>query len=249
MHAEVITNIGLVRKNNEDAAWSDLKNQFFVVADGMGGYVAGEVASVLAIDSLKKVLAEELNEAGDSPSEILRQAFYQANDRIYQEAREHSEYAGMGTTLTALWIVGNKAYIAHVGDSRVYLIREGKIKTLTLDHSLVGELVREGGLTEEQARNHPQKNVLTRALGCSALVEVDITEVDTFPGDYFLLCTDGLSNLVSAAEMLDIVTPEKKKDRKRYVKQDMKVALQNLLDLALARGGYDNITAILVNKG
>ena len=235
MQAEMVTNVGLVRKNNEDAAWSDIKKQIFAVADGMGGYVAGEVASVLAIDTLKHALESEQN---DTPPDILRQAFYQANDRIYQEAREHREYAGMGTTLTALWIVGNKAYISHVGDSRVYLIRGGKIKSLTMDHSLVGELVREGGLTEEQAMNHPQRNVLTRALGCGALVEVDLAEIEIREGDAFLLCTDGLSNLVTGEEMAGIITREK----------NLKKAVESLVDLALSRGGYDNITAILVNR-
>jgi len=235
MHAEVITHVGLVRKNNEDAAWSDINKQIFVVADGMGGYVAGEVASVLAIETLKQALASDSH---DSPSDTLRHAFYQANNRIYQEALERPEYSGMGTTLTALWIVGNKAYVSHVGDSRVYLIREGKISSLTMDHSLVGKLVREGGLTEEQARNHPQRNLLTRALGCSALVEVDIADYDVLPGDTFLLCTDGLSNLVSGEEMAAVVTGEK----------DTKKAVQELVNRALARGGFDNITVILVSN-
>lgn len=233
MYAEVVTDVGLVRKNNEDALWSDIKKQFFVVADGMGGYVAGEVASVLAIESIRQVVSSELD---DPPAEVLRQAFYQANDRIYQEARQHPEYAGMGTTLTALWIVDGKAYIAHVGDSRVYLIRQGKITALTSDHSLVGELVREGGLTEEQAMAHPQKNVLTRALGCNSLVEVDIVNIDTMYEDYFLLCTDGLSNRISSEEMMEVIKRE----------NNLKRAVQELLQLALKRGGTDNISAILV---
>jgi len=235
MQAEMVTNVGLVRKNNEDAALCDIDKQLFVVADGMGGYVAGEVASVLAIESLKQALAAEPN---DAPPEMLRQAFYQANDRIYQEAKNHPEYAGMGTTLSALWVVGNKAYISHVGDSRIYLIRDGRITSLTMDHSLVGELVREGGLTEEQAMNHPQRNILTRALGCGALVEVDLTEIEIREGDTFLLCTDGLSNLVSREEMAHLITREK----------DVKKAAGELVDLALARGGYDNVTAILVRN-
>jgi serine/threonine protein phosphatase PrpC len=235
MQAEMVTNVGLVRKNNEDAALCDIDKQLFVVADGMGGYVAGEVASVLAIESLKQALAAQ---AGDAPPELLRQAFYQANDRIYQEAKNHPEYAGMGTTLSALWVVGNKAYISHVGDSRVYLIRDGQIISLTMDHSLVGELVREGGLTEEQAMNHPQRNVLTRALGCGALVEVDLAEIEIREGDAFLLCTDGLFNLVSGEEMAHLITQEK----------DVKKAVGELVDLALARGGFDNVTAILVRN-
>lgn len=235
MYAEVVTDVGLVRKNNEDAAWSDLEKQLFIVADGMGGYVAGEVASVMAVESVRQVVASEQH---DPPPEVLRQAFYQANDRIYQEAQQRPEYAGMGTTLTALWVVGGRAYVSHVGDSRVYLIREGKITSLTNDHSLVGELVREGGLTEEQAMSHPQKNVLTRALGCDSFVEVDIVNLNALPGDYFLLCTDGLSNLVTAEEIGEMISRHK----------DMKEATHGLVQLALDRGGFDNITAILVRN-
>lgn len=235
MYAEVVTDVGLVRKNNEDAAFSDIKKQLFAVADGMGGYVAGEVASVLAIESVCQVVASELN---DPPLEVLRQAFCQANDRIYQEARQHPEYSGMGTTLSALWIVDGRAYISHVGDSRVYLIRGGRITSLTDDHSLVGELMREGGLTEEQAMTHPQKNVLTRALGCNSLVEVDVADMEIMYGDYFLLCTDGLSNLVTSDEMMEIITRQK----------DLKKAVHDLLQLALERGGSDNITAVLVHN-
>jgi len=235
MYAEVVTHVGLVRKNNEDAALSDIEKQLFVVADGMGGYVAGEVASVMAIESVCQVVALEQN---DPPLEVLRQAFYQANDRIYQEARQHPEYSGMGTTLSALWIVNGKAYISHVGDSRVYLIREGKITSLTVDHSLVGELVREGGLTEEQAMTHPQKNVLTRALGCNSLVEVDIADLEIKYGDYFLLCTDGVSNMITSEEMVEIIARQ----------EDLKKAVHELLQLALERGGSDNITAIIVHN-
>ncbi|ATW24693.1 Stp1/IreP family PP2C-type Ser/Thr phosphatase [Candidatus Formimonas warabiya] len=235
MRAEVATDVGLVRKNNEDAVCCDVEKQIFIVADGMGGYEAGEVASSLAVDAVYRVVSSEQT---DTPLEILRQAFYQANDRIFQHAQKNPEFSGMGTTLTALWIVEQKASIVHVGDSRAYLIREGKIASLTEDHSLVGELVREGGLTEEQAMSHPQRNILTRALGCSALVEVDVKEITVKPGDYFLLCTDGLTNLVSSEEMVHIVTQF----------HDLKTAVHKLVGLALERGGYDNITAVLVEN-
>lgn len=235
MYAEVVTNVGLVRKNNEDAAWSDIKKQLFIVADGMGGYVAGEIASVMAIESVLRTVTIE---QGDLPSVVLRQAFYQANDSIYREAQKNPDYSGMGTTLSALWIVDGKGYIAHVGDSRIYLIRAGKITRLTADHSLVGELVREGGLTEEQAMTHPQKNMLTRALGCGSLVEVDIYDLEIMDDDYFLLCTDGLSNLIRSEEMAEIIMSQK----------DLKKSTQHLLQLALKRGGFDNITAIIVHN-
>lgn len=235
MYAEVVTNVGLVRKNNEDAAWSDIEKQLFIVADGMGGYVAGEVASVMAIESVRQSVTLEQK---DPPPEVLRQAFYQANDSIYSEAKKHQEFTGMGTTLSALWIVDGRAYISHVGDSRIHLIRAGEITRLTQDHSLVGELVREGGLTEEEAMAHPQKNVLTRALGCNSLVEVDMYDLEIKDDDYFLLCTDGLSNLITSEEMAKISTSQK----------DLKKAANQLLELALERGGFDNMTAIIVHN-
>ncbi|NMA14066.1 MAG: Stp1/IreP family PP2C-type Ser/Thr phosphatase, partial [Clostridia bacterium] len=202
MQAEVITNIGLVRKKNEDAVFSDLDRQIFIVADGMGGCAAGEVASAVAVETVSQVV---LNNPGESPGEILRNAVYQANNRIYEIARENPQYAGMGTTITVSWIVEDLIYLAHVGDSRAYLIRNGEITSLTKDHSLVGELMREGGLTEEQAMTHPQKNILTRALGCNPLVEVDVAEVSFHKGDYLLLCTDGMSNLVNSEDIVRII--------------------------------------------
>ncbi|MGI6679425.1 MAG: Stp1/IreP family PP2C-type Ser/Thr phosphatase [Dehalobacterium sp.] len=235
MYAEVVSDVGLVRKNNEDSLWCDLDNQLFIVADGMGGSAAGEVASKMAINTVVHSISQSTN---DTPSEILRQSFYQANNSIFQEARQHEEYSGMGTTLSALWIVDEKAYLCHVGDSRIYLVREGEIRLLTRDHSLVGELMREGGITEEQAMTHPQKNILTRALGCNAHVEVDIMELDTLAGDYFILCTDGLSNLIRSEEMVALLDQGK----------GLKAAADELLKLALARGGSDNITAILIYR-
>ncbi|MGI6065591.1 MAG: Stp1/IreP family PP2C-type Ser/Thr phosphatase [Bacillota bacterium] len=233
MQAEVITNIGLVRKKNEDAVFSDLDRQIFIVADGMGGCAAGEVASAVAVETVSQVV---LNNPGESPGEILRNAVYQANNRIYEIARENPQYAGMGTTITVSWIVEDLIYLAHVGDSRAYLIRNGEITSLTKDHSLVGELMREGGLTEEQAMTHPQKNILTRALGCNPLVEVDVAEVSFHKGDYLLLCTDGMSNLVNSEDIVRIINSS----------DNIKESVRQLLNLALERGGYDNITAILV---
>ncbi|MCR6544643.1 Stp1/IreP family PP2C-type Ser/Thr phosphatase [Dehalobacterium formicoaceticum] len=235
MYAEVVSDVGLVRKNNEDSLWCDLEQQLFAVADGMGGSLAGEVASKMAIETVAQMVALPSN---DPPGEILRHSFYQANNSIFQQSREHKEYSGMGTTMSALWIVDGKAYFCHVGDSRIYLIREGKIRLLTQDHSLVGELMRGGGLTEVEAMTHPQKNVLTRALGVNAHVEVDTMELDTYGGDYFILCTDGLSNLIRSEEMIALLTPGKR----------LRAAADELLKLALARGGSDNITAILIYR-
>lgn len=233
MQAEAVTNIGLVRKMNEDAFICDVEKQIFIVADGMGGHLAGEVASKLAIDTVYQAINEY--ESG-TPSEFLREAFYKANNCIYEGAKQEPQYAGMGTTLTAAWIVEGQIYVNHVGDSRAYLIRDGKIKSLTKDHSVVGELMRGGGITEEQAMVHPQKNVLTRALGSTSLVEVDGCNFSLLSDDYLLLCTDGMSNLVTSEEIAEIIVSM----------EDINKAVKELLNLALERGGYDNITAILV---
>lgn len=233
MQAEVITDVGLVRKNNEDAVYYNMEKQIFLVADGMGGCAAGEVASSLAVETVLHVISSS---QATNPGELLRAAFYQANDRIFQMAQKDPGFHGMGTTLTALWIVDDRAFVVHVGDSRAYLIRKENITGLTKDHSLVGELMREGGLTEEQAMTHPQKNILTRALGSESLVQVDIKEIEIQKQDYFLLCTDGMSNLVSSEEMAGVIKNSR----------EIKDALEKLLALALERGGYDNISAILV---
>jgi serine/threonine protein phosphatase PrpC len=235
MQAEVVTNVGLVRKNNEDAYKCDVEKGIFIVADGMGGCVAGEVASTLAVDTVYQVVSSKQ----DCPLlETLRESFYQANNRIYETGKNNSKYSGMGTTLTVAWIKDDTIYTAHVGDSRAYLIREGKITSLTEDHSLVGELMREGGLTEEEAMVHPQKNILTRALGCSPFVEVDVSSTKMLVGDYLLLCTDGMSNLITSAEIVEVIIKTK----------DIKKIVRKLVELALKRGGHDNITAILVSN-
>lgn len=235
MRAEVVTNTGLVRKNNEDSAFCGLERQIFIVADGMGGHVAGEVASKLAVDMVEQVVGS----SGDGePALVLSQAFDQANQKICQAASEDPDYAGMGTTLTVLWALEDRLFVAHVGDSRAYLVRDGVITPLTRDHSLVGELLREGGLTEEEAMVHPQRNILTRALGCDVQVKVDISDLQMEKGDKFFLCTDGLSNLVSSEEMADVINDNK----------NLKKALEILLNLSLERGGFDNITAILVEN-
>ena len=233
MQAEVVTNVGLVRENNEDAVFCDLERQVFIVADGMGGCAAGEVASTLAVETVSQLLSEKSEE---SPEETLRNAVYQANNRIFEIAQKNPQYAGMGTTITVSWILGNRVYLAHVGDSRAYLIRNKEITSLTKDHSFVGELMREGGLTEEQAMVHPQKNILTRALGCNPLVEADVFQVPFLLGDYLFLCTDGMSNLVNSEDILSIINSG----------NNIKTTVQRLVNLALERGGHDNITAILV---
>jgi protein phosphatase len=226
-----LTDKGLVRKANEDSYLCCLRRQLFVVADGMGGHAAGEVASKLAIQTINTRLNYNLsNISGD-----LYQAVLEANTKIYEFSQEKTEYTGMGTTLTAMVIDHGKAFIAHVGDSRAYLIRDGKINLLTKDHSLVSELIRCGQLSIEDAENHPQKHMLTRALGTGPIVQVDFLEYAVYPDDYLVLCTDGLTNLVTEEMIKNVI-----------INHDIKTGTVKLIDMALQQGGHDNITVIIV---
>lgn len=236
MHVNSLTNIGLVRKANEDKYLADKNRGLFIVADGMGGHEAGEIASSLAIKTLDSYLTNEVivNEKGKS----LWKAIRKANELIYQKAKLNNNCTGMGTTITAALFLDNILYIAHIGDSRAYLIRDNSIILLTKDHSLVGELLRQGELTESEASRHPHRNILTRALGTEPEVEIDLSEIDTKPGDLLLLCTDGLYNLVKDEEILQEVLNNG---------NDLKISVNQLVKTALDRGGMDNITVVLVS--
>lgn len=236
MHVNSLTNIGLVRKANEDNFLTDKKRGLFVVADGMGGHEAGGLASTIAIKTLDKLLTSEL--IALEKGEGLCQAIQKANELIYLEAQLNKCYAGMGTTLTATLFIDDLLYIGHIGDSRAYLIRENTIKLLTNDHSLVGELLRKGELTESEAYRHPHRNILTRALGTEKEVEIDFNEYKIKPGDIILLCTDGLYNLVNDDEILAEVMGNG---------SDLKKTVNRLVQTALERGGVDNITVVLVS--
>ncbi|MFR2149531.1 MAG: protein phosphatase 2C domain-containing protein [Christensenellales bacterium] len=159
MAATMRTDIGRKRKQNEDAAWFDEKRGVFVVADGMGGHLAGEVASQMAIDAVRRMAARHKKPSVD----LLKKTVLGAHERIYLHAQGHAECAGMGTTISMMWRGGGYMYIAHVGDSRIYRLRDGPMEQITQDHSLVGELVRAGLLTPEEARLHPRRNIITRA--------------------------------------------------------------------------------------
>jgi len=236
MHVNSLTNIGLVRKANEDSFLTDKNRGLFVVADGMGGHEAGELASSIAIKTLEDLLTKEVifNQKGRS----LCQAIQKANEIINQESKVNTNCTGMGTTLTAALFIDNMLYIAHIGDSRAYLIRDKTIRLLTKDHSLVGELLRQGELTESEAYRHPHRNILTRALGTEREVEIDQTEIKVKSGDLLLLCTDGLYNLVHDKEILREVI---------HNGSDMEKTVNRLVQIALDRGGVDNITVVLVS--
>jgi protein phosphatase len=226
------THLGLVRARNEDYYYLDPVKGLYIVADGMGGHQAGDVASRLAADSI----AQFIDSNWDPPGELLRKAILHANLAVYYEALKIKANHGMGTTVAIGLIANGRLYSAHVGDSRIYLIRQGQVTALTSDHSLVVELIKRGELTETAALGHPQKNVLTRALGIAPQVEIDTSETLLFPEDYILLCSDGLSGALEKDELGQIVGQE----------TDLQRSLNILINLALDRGGLDNITAVLV---
>jgi serine/threonine protein phosphatase PrpC len=221
------SDLGRQRQGNEDNYF--VRAPLFVVADGMGGAQAGEVASEMAVQSFEDGLPT------GSPAEALVTLIEGANRRIHERSRSDAEHAGMGTTITAAHVGEGEVTIAHVGDSRAYVFRDGDLMRLTRDHSLVGELVARGKLTEEQAESHPQRSVITRALGPEAHVQVD---VDTYParaGDVFLLCSDGLTGMVPEARVKPFL------DRADTLEQ----AGRELIAAANEAGGRDNITVVL----
>ena len=233
MAATLRTDIGKLRKQNEDAAWFDEARAVFAVADGMGGHLAGEVASRMAIEAVQR-MARENERPGIA---ALREAVACAHETILTHAQDHIECAGMGTTLSVLWLGENYAYIAHVGDSRIYRLREGSLTQITQDHSLVEELVRAGLITREQARTHPRRNIITRALGTHGENEPDLLVTDVQDGDVFLLCTDGLTGMVTDAQI-----------ERMLLENDMEAAADALLAAALDAGGRDNVTLILCER-
>jgi serine/threonine protein phosphatase PrpC len=223
-----LTHTGLQRRENEDSVLAS--PPVFVVADGMGGAQAGEVASRIAVDAFAEGLPEE-----GSPEERLASVALTANRRIYELSRSESERAGMGTTLTAAYLGENDLAIAHVGDSRAYLFRDGELTRLTQDHSLMAELIRRGKLTEEEAADHPQRSIITRALGPEPDVTVDTWTYPVREGDVILLCSDGLTSMVPEVQVTEIL---RKADSLEH-------AAQALIDEANRAGGRDNITVIL----
>jgi protein phosphatase len=223
------------RQVNEDryALAPDLG--LFVVADGMGGHTAGQVASELATAAALSAVRAMQGGPG-VPAECLRQAVDAANRRVLREARERPELNGMGTTLVMLMATGDRATLAHVGDSRAYLIRDGQLRRLTSDHSLVGELIRRGRLDEDGAREHPHRHVLTKAVGVRESVAPTVGELSTQPGDLFVLCSDGLTTHLEDGEILAVARSH----------SDLHGACQGLVDAANERGGQDNTTIIML---
>ena len=242
-----ITNVGRKRKHNEDAlAWDVTDEGLFIVADGMGGHAAGEVASKITVDTVGEFIAAtrqkeeatwpfKYNHELHFNSNRLAVAIEKANERVMAAVAAQPWLKGMGTTVVAGLLNGKILSLAHVGDSRAYLYRDGELSRLTDDHSWVHEQVAAGILTEEEAKSHPLKNVVTRALGGGPSVSPDLQELNFEPGDVFLFCSDGLTTMLSDEEIHDAVAAE----------EDPQTLCNNLVEIANEKGGVDNITVVV----
>ena len=222
------TDTGQVREGNEDSYLVDRRLELFAIADGMGGHRAGEVASATALEGLQAAVDSGIA-VGD--------AVGRANTAVWDKASGDTSLAGMGTTLTAAWSDGTTLTVAHVGDSRAYLLRDDTLQRVTVDHSLVEELIRDGKLTEEQASVHPQRSIITRALGVDSTVDVDIYSLILQPNDRVMLCSDGLTSMVRANGIAQILRSE----------PDPTAAANALVDAANEAGGDDNITVLVLD--
>lgn len=230
-----ITEVGLVRPGNEDSLLACPEIGLFAVADGMGGHRAGEVASGQALMYIEQHIRREISRADDM-ARLMKDAIEQSNLTVYHMAGQNAALQGMGTTVTACLIQSNEVIVAHVGDSRAYLLRDNDIFQVTNDHSLVGELIKNGSITEDLAQVHPKRNILTQAVGVLPQVDVDLYCLPLFKGDRLLLCTDGLTNHLTGTDIQKFVytadTPDK--------------AVKDLADYALNQGGTDNVSVILI---
>ena len=227
------TDTGRKRRRNEDAYV--VEPPLFAIADGMGGAQAGELASSLAAGAVR----EDEGAAGSGERRVTR-LIQEANRRVYQRSSQDAAASGMGTTLTVALVADGTVAFGHVGDSRAYLIRDGRLEQLTEDHSLVAELVRSGKLSPEEAGTHPQRSVITRALGTDPDVDVDTFSIETQPGDLFMLCSDGLTSMVEDDVILQTI--EKSRD-------NLQTAAKALIRVANKGGGEDNITVVFFEIG
>jgi PPM family protein phosphatase len=244
-----VSDVGRVRTNNEDSFRILEPLNLFILSDGMGGEAHGEIASSMAVETVANCCSQSERTKGDTDAalqsgiggnlspqaKLLQSAVLRANSNIHQSAQEHPEQRGMGATLTTGWINGSTLSIAHVGDSRAYLLRTGNLQQLTNDHSLVAEQVRRGILTPQQAEQSEMQSVLLRALGANPEVDVEVEEVSVMPRDVLLFCSDGLTRMVTEPEIAGTLQAE----------TDPQSAAQKLVDLANESGGLDNVTVIV----
>ena len=240
MRAFASTDIGKMRDMNQDNYYisgNQDKFKLYIVADGMGGYKGGEIASAIAITYAKSYIEsnfESIEHDRSSIQKLIRSAIEYANMIVYEKSKENPELAGMGTTLEICLIHANRAYIGHVGDSRIYRIRKNFIRKLTTDHSYVETLVKDGTITREEALKHPKKNMLMKAIGCNSYVEPDVMVKGFEKDDILVMTSDGLTNMVTDEEIFNII------------KENVTVATSRLVEKANEHGGVDNITVVII---
>lgn len=247
LDAWLVTDVGVVRDHNEDAAFMEPAKGFFIVADGMGGHAAGEVASAMAVETVRKTLEgarTEIDAFKKAPTDagrrslvqLLQNAVLQAHQAVFQRGQSEQDKAGMGTTLDVVLVAGPEAFVAHVGDSRTYLIRDGRSSQITTDHTVAEVLVIEGKLTIEEAQVSPLRTILVNAIGVSADVGVEMAHVTLKRGDRLLLCSDGLHDYFPVEDEI----------AQKLSTDEPGAALEELVELAKTRGGHDNITGVAV---
>lgn len=237
MRFAAISDVGKVRKINEDSYYipeNEDKLKLFLIADGIGGQNHGKLAGMMTVESVVRNIYKEIN--NPDKKQMMKKAIKSANNKIIKHADENEEFKGMGATLVALLLEENVAYITHAGDSRCYMIRNNVISQITVDNSYVEYLLQKGVISAEQAKNHPQKNLIIKAIGMDKDLDLDFDIIDIKPGDIFLLCSDGLTSMVSDEDILHIIIKKKK---------DLQKAVEELIKVAKQAGGKDNITAIL----
>lgn len=238
------SDVGKVRQNNEDAFYFPEKNsnfpELYIVADGMGGHQGGEIASGIAVNEVSSYINSNLSKDCDAQKvkRILESSIITANKKIHSLSLQHSEFSGMGTTITIALFHNGNLYIGHVGDSRAYRIRDNNIEQLTKDHSLVWQLVEEGRITMTEAKTHPMNHIITKALGTDEIIEPDIMEFDLKDNDIIVLCSDGLTNMLDNDSIKNIVCSFEPEE-----------AALKLIEKANSKGGHDNITVGIIKAG
>jgi len=237
----VRSDVGKIRSTNEDSYYLDKDNkQVFIVADGMGGHNAGEIASKMAIESIstsiKKYLENNCKTSNIFNSNVIKEAIWEANKIIHQHSLSHNGCDGMGTTLTVSVILKDHVYIGHIGDSRAYILKNNELIQLTQDHTLVSELVKNGSITEMEAKAHPKRNIITKAVGTEEIIEPDIIKYKISKDSILILCTDGLTNAITNDEIKNSFMNS----------NNIQETCNSLVNLANIRGGYDNITILAI---
>lgn len=237
-----VSDVGLKRQNNQDYMFASTEKDFplFVIADGMGGHNAGEVASSMAVKTILDKFRGNLDKLKNEKAIklLIKEAIQEANDNIYLRSYERQELNGMGTTITMAYIYDTKIFIGHVGDSRAYVVKNRELSQITEDHSLVNELVKNGSITPAEAINHPQRNMITRAVGTSYKINLDLYILNYEDKDKLVLCSDGLTNMVDDKTILEVINSND---------LDMYKACNELVSLAKNNGGRDNITVVGIN--